>query len=67
MIDYSTTEFDGSSYLMHQVRRLPNGLRELRSRFFIESANHGTAQLGHDLAAHCNIEMTRKRILYTPE
>ncbi|KAJ5806548.1 uncharacterized protein N7503_004150 [Penicillium pulvis] len=43
---------------MHQVRRMPNGYRELRSRFFIAENNHGTAQLGHDLAFPCNIEMT---------
>ncbi|KAJ0385754.1 hypothetical protein COL922a_005743 [Colletotrichum nupharicola] len=40
------------------VRRMPNGYRELRSRFFVASDNHGNAQLGHDLAVHCNIEMT---------
>lgn len=45
---------------MHQVRHMPNGYRELRSRFFIAEKNHGSAQLGHDLAVHCNIEMTRK-------
>ncbi|KAK7532261.1 phloretin hydrolase [Phyllosticta citribraziliensis] len=56
--DYSLNEFDNVSYLMHQVRRMPNGYRELRSRFFVASANHGTAQLGHDLAVHCNTEMT---------
>ncbi|KAH6646899.1 hypothetical protein BKA67DRAFT_580859 [Truncatella angustata] len=56
--DYSVEEFDGISYLMHQVRRMPNGYRELRSRFFIDSNNHGNSQLGHDLAVHCNIEMT---------
>jgi hypothetical protein len=58
--DYSTTEFDDVSYLMHQVRRMPNGYRELRSRFFIAKNNKGTDQLGHDLAVHCNIEMTRE-------
>ncbi|CAI7570994.1 unnamed protein product [Penicillium bialowiezense] len=56
--NYSTTEFDDVSYLMHQVRRMPNGYRELRSRFFIAEKNHGNDQLGHDLAVHCNIEMT---------
>ncbi|KAF5512930.1 Phloretin hydrolase [Colletotrichum aenigma] len=55
--DYSL-EFDQTSYLMHMVRRMPNGYRELRSRFFVASDNHGNAQLGHDLAVHCNIEMT---------
>lgn len=39
---------------------MPDGYRELRSRFFIDSNNHGTSQLGHDLAVHCNIEMTRE-------
>ncbi|KAI8229462.1 hypothetical protein K4K54_001468 [Colletotrichum sp. SAR 10_86] len=56
--DYSLEEFDQTSYLMHMVRRMPNGYRELRSRFFVASDNHGNAQLGHDLAVHCNIEMT---------
>ncbi|PWY73190.1 phloretin hydrolase [Aspergillus sclerotioniger CBS 115572] len=56
--NYSTTAFDDVSYLMHQVRRMPNGYRELRSRFFIAENNHGSAQLGHDLAVHRNIEMT---------
>ncbi|KAK8165918.1 hypothetical protein BC567DRAFT_251158 [Phyllosticta citribraziliensis] len=60
--DYSLNEFDNVSYLMHQVRRMPNGYRELRSRFFVASANHGTAQLGHDLAVHCNTEMTRSEL-----
>ncbi|GKZ27966.1 hypothetical protein AbraIFM66951_000621 [Aspergillus brasiliensis] len=46
------------SPLMDQVRRMPNGYRELRSRSFIAEKNHGNAQLGHDLAVHCNIEMT---------
>ncbi|PYH94059.1 hypothetical protein BO71DRAFT_450329 [Aspergillus ellipticus CBS 707.79] len=41
-----------------KVRRMPNGYRELRSRFFIAENNHGDAQLGHDLAVHCNIEMS---------
>lgn len=45
---------------MHMVRRMPDGYRELRSRFFVASDNHGNAQLGHDLAVHCNIEMTRE-------
>ncbi|KAF4820815.1 Phloretin hydrolase [Colletotrichum tropicale] len=57
-VDYSLEEFDQTSYLMHMVRRMPNGYRELRSRFFVASDNHGNAQLGHDLAVHCNIEMT---------
>lgn len=61
-VDYSLEEFDQTSYLMHMVRRMPNGYRELRSRFFVASHNHGNAQLGHDLAVHCNIEMTRKSI-----
>ncbi|KAK8177199.1 hypothetical protein IWX90DRAFT_11245 [Phyllosticta citrichinensis] len=61
--DHSVQEFDNVSYLMHQVRRMPNGCRELRSRFFVASDNHGTAQLGHDLAVHCNTEMTRKLAL----
>ncbi|KAK1846665.1 hypothetical protein CCHR01_10703 [Colletotrichum chrysophilum] len=56
--DYSLEEFDQTSYLMHMVRRMPNGYRELRSRFFVASDNHGNAQLGHDLTVHCNIEMT---------
>ncbi|KAF9771860.1 hypothetical protein IL306_010478 [Fusarium sp. DS 682] len=51
--DYSVSEFDGVSYLMYQVRRMPNGYRELRSRFFIDSKNHGSAQLGHDFAVYC--------------
>ncbi|KAK4494015.1 hypothetical protein PRZ48_015201 [Zasmidium cellare] len=56
---HTTSEWDGESYLMHQVRRLPNGNREMRSRFWVAKNNHGTAQIGHDLAVHCNIEMTR--------
>ncbi|KAM0148266.1 hypothetical protein ACHAQE_009905 [Botrytis cinerea] len=56
--DYSVDEFDGISYLIHQVRRMPNGYRELRSRFFLDSNNHVNAQLGHDPAVHCNVEMT---------
>ncbi|KAM0310607.1 hypothetical protein ACHAO8_007973, partial [Botrytis cinerea] len=56
--DYSVDEFDGISYPMHQVRRMPNGYRELRSRFFLDSNNHVNAQLGHDPAVHCNVEMT---------
>ncbi|KAI2831841.1 hypothetical protein CBS147343_456 [Aspergillus niger] len=56
--NYSTTEFDDVSYLMHQVRRMPDGYRELRSRFFVAKSNQGTSQLGHDLAVHCNIEVT---------
>lgn len=59
-LDYSVDEFDGIWYLMHQVRRMPNGYRELRSRFFLDSNNHVNAQLGHDPAVHCNVEMTRK-------
>jgi hypothetical protein len=57
--EHSTTAWDGESYLMHQIRRTPDGTRELRSRFWVAKDNHGTAQLGHDLAVHCNIEMTR--------
>ncbi|UZJ56542.1 hypothetical protein CBS101457_005862 [Exobasidium rhododendri] len=56
--DYSTGEYDGNSFLAHQVRRLPNGKRELRSRFWIAAANSGTAQIGQNLAVHCNIETT---------
>ncbi|KAI9733941.1 MAG: hypothetical protein M1834_002596 [Cirrosporium novae-zelandiae] len=52
-----TSGWDNKSYLMHEVRRLPNGLKELRSRFWL--ANY-TDQVAHDLAVHCNIEMTRK-------
>ncbi|KAF2166491.1 hypothetical protein M409DRAFT_66536 [Zasmidium cellare ATCC 36951] len=58
--NYTETAWDRESYSMHQVRRMPNGYRELRSRFWIAKSNHGSAQLGHDLAVHCNIEMTRK-------
>ncbi|KAM3497285.1 hypothetical protein MY10362_009359 [Beauveria mimosiformis] len=57
---FTTTDFDNVSYLMHQIRRRPDGKRELRSRFWIAKENHGTQQLGHDLAVHCQIEMTRK-------
>ncbi|KAM0157266.1 hypothetical protein ACHAPG_004760 [Botrytis cinerea] len=57
-LDYSVDKFDGISYLMHQVRRMPNGYRELRSPFFLDSNNHVNAQLGHDPAVHCNVEMT---------
>ncbi|KAK4505927.1 hypothetical protein PRZ48_003892 [Zasmidium cellare] len=56
--NYTEASWDGKSYLMHQVRRMPNGYRELRSRSWIAKSNHGSAQLGHDLAVHCNIEMT---------
>ncbi|KAK6838804.1 hypothetical protein RU639_000655 [Aspergillus parasiticus] len=55
---FTTTDFDDVSYLMHQVRRMPNGYRELRSRFWIAKDNHGTQQIGHDLAVHCQTEMT---------
>ncbi|KAK8150736.1 hypothetical protein G3M48_009626 [Beauveria asiatica] len=55
---FTTTDFDNVSYLMRQVRRRPDGKRELRSRFWIAKENHGTQQLGHDLAVHCQIEMT---------
>lgn len=58
--DYSMTEFDDASYLTHQVRRMLNGYRELRSRFFIAADNHGNTQLGHDLAVYYNIEMICK-------
>lgn len=60
--DHSTTSFDNSSYLMHQVRRMDNGNRELRSRFWLSGSNHGSApkEIAHDLAVHCNIEMTRE-------
>ncbi|KAM3451112.1 hypothetical protein MY5147_009153 [Beauveria neobassiana] len=57
---FTTTDFDNVSYLMHQIRRRPDGKRELRSRFWVAKENHGTQQLGHDLAVHCQIEMTRK-------
>ncbi|OOF90344.1 hypothetical protein ASPCADRAFT_135237 [Aspergillus carbonarius ITEM 5010] len=51
--DYSTTDFDNISYLIHQVRCMPNNsYRELRSRFFIAENNHRNVQLGHDLTVH---------------
>lgn len=59
-VGFTTTDFDNVSYLMHQIRRRPDGKRELRSRFWVAKENHGTQQLGHDLAVHCQIEMTRK-------
>lgn len=52
-----TANVTGHSYLMHQIRRKPDGSGEyeLRSRFFIEQ-NPGT-QIAHDMLAHCNTEM----------
>ncbi|OJJ68821.1 hypothetical protein ASPBRDRAFT_198414 [Aspergillus brasiliensis CBS 101740] len=42
------------------------GYQELRSRFFIAEKNHGNAQLGHDLAVNCHIEMTHLGV-FLPE
>ncbi|KAL5360660.1 hypothetical protein BJX96DRAFT_150636 [Aspergillus floccosus] len=53
--EHVTSGFDGKSYLIHQVRRRPNGQRELRSRFWIAEASN---QVGHDLMVHCGMEMT---------
>ncbi|KNG82474.1 hypothetical protein ANOM_009533 [Aspergillus nomiae NRRL 13137] len=49
-----TSGFDNASYLVHQVRRLPDGSRELRSRFWLAKY---TTEIAHDLIVHCNIEM----------
>ena len=39
---------------------MPNGYRELRSRFYIAADNNGSPKIGHDIAVHCKIEMARE-------
>lgn len=51
-----TENFDGKSYLIHQIRRRDDGSRELRSRFWLP-APEGVAR---DLMVHCGMEMSRK-------
>ncbi|BAE62201.1 unnamed protein product [Aspergillus oryzae RIB40] len=60
--EHITSGFDNKSFLIHQVRRKPDGERELRSRFWIAGA---TPQVGHDLAVHCAIEMSRKSCIHS--
>ncbi|PHH89952.1 hypothetical protein CDD83_4868 [Cordyceps sp. RAO-2017] len=55
--EHAATGSDGKSYLVHQVRRMQNGKRELRSRYWLAKYNE---QLGHDLVVHCNMEMNRE-------
>ncbi|KAK8176678.1 hypothetical protein BC567DRAFT_263861 [Phyllosticta citribraziliensis] len=50
----NSTDQGSGQYLVHQVRRLDDGSRELRSRFFLKITS---AQIAHDLLVHCNIEM----------
>ncbi|PYH88580.1 hypothetical protein BO71DRAFT_467628 [Aspergillus ellipticus CBS 707.79] len=50
-----TEGFDGVSYLIHQIRRRPDGARELRSRFWLAKADDGAAR---GLMVHCAMEMS---------
>ncbi|KAK8176849.1 hypothetical protein IWX90DRAFT_419518 [Phyllosticta citrichinensis] len=56
----NSTDQSSGQYLVHQVRRLDDGSRELRSRFFLKITS---AQIAHDLLVHCNIEMQRKFLI----
>ncbi|KUL89699.1 hypothetical protein ZTR_00453 [Talaromyces verruculosus] len=49
-----TENFDGKSYLIHQIRRGQDGKRELRSRFWLP-APEGAAR---NLMVHCGMEMS---------
>lgn len=51
-----TENFDGKSYLIHQIRRREDGSRELRSRFWLPEPE-GVAR---NLMVHCGMEMSRK-------
>ncbi|KAK7569202.1 hypothetical protein IWX91DRAFT_328667 [Phyllosticta citricarpa] len=50
----NSTDQNIGQYLVHQVRLMDDGSRELRSRFFLKVTS---AQIAHDLLVHCNIEM----------
>ncbi|KAE8357945.1 hypothetical protein BDV27DRAFT_164032 [Aspergillus caelatus] len=52
---HETSDFNNHNWLIHQLRRLPNGRTELCSRFWLQGIND---QLAHGLVVHCNIEMT---------
>ncbi|KAI9146908.1 phloretin hydrolase [Paramyrothecium foliicola] len=49
------TNITGNSYLIHQIRRKPDGERELRSRFLLD---HFTEDQAHGLGVHCGVEMS---------
>lgn len=50
-----TENFDGKSYLIHQIRRREDGSRELRSRFWSPLP----VEAARDLMVHCGMEMNR--------
>ena len=55
-----TEVFDGVSHLVHQIRRKPDGTREMRSRVWL---GPGTPEsVAHDICVHCGTEMPRELV-----